>query len=180
LILDGECNQDIDLAARGIVEGPPPQICAGPAALAGALAAHIGDRAEAKVTFPHVARSLVVNGSLHPASLQQIAVAAAEGFFDENWKALNEAVEGSGSERALQIGGCVRRVLDSAHFDALVVFGGDTAFGIHRALGAHPFEPIGEIAPGVALSRSRGLLWITKAGGFGPPDILATIRKRLT
>jgi D-threonate/D-erythronate kinase len=180
VILDGECNRDIELAARGIMEGPPPQVCAGPAALAGALAKRIGAKTKPRITCPAVSRCLVVNGSLHPTSLQQMAFAEKSGFFDENWKALDETVEGSGSERALRTGECVRRILRSARFDALIVFGGDTAFGIHRSLGSEPFQAIGEIAPGVAVSRSSNLLWITKAGGFGPPDILARIRKRLT
>lgn len=180
LILDGECNRDIDAAALTIIEGRQLQICAGPAALAGALANQISAEAQPQLQSPRVSRCLVVNGSLHPTSVQQIAQAKQLGFFDQNWKLVEEAVAGSGSERALRIGECVRRTLNSEPFEALVVFGGDTAFGIHRALGSHPFRALGEIASGVALSNSGDLLWITKAGGFGPPDILAQIRSRLT
>jgi uncharacterized protein YgbK (DUF1537 family) len=64
--------------------------------------------------------------------------------------------------------------------DALVVFGGDTAFGIHKALGGQPFEVWGEVLPGVPLSRSGDLFWITKAGGFGAADVLCGIRRILT
>jgi uncharacterized protein YgbK (DUF1537 family) len=179
LILDGECNGDIDAAARMILEAVPPRICAGPAALAGSLAQLIGSPA-GRIEFPPVSRCLVVNGSMHPASIQQMNVAKEHGIFDDHWKALGETMDGSGSERALLVGEYVRRILSSEDFDAVIVFGGDTAFGIHRALGSAPFEAIGEIAPGVAVSRSDDLLWITKAGGFGAPDILATIRRRLT
>jgi D-threonate/D-erythronate kinase len=179
VVLDGECNADIEAAARSIIAEAPPQICAGPAAFAQALAYQMGSQSERKIPLPRAPRCLVVNGSLHPASFEQMALAREQALFDEDWKAFDEGVKGSGRERASQVGERVRRILAAARFDAVVVFGGDTAFGIHRALGSDPFEAIGEIAPGVAVSRSGDLLWVTKAGGFGPPDILATIRERL-
>ncbi len=180
LVLHGECDEDVEAAARSILQGPPPRVCAGPAALAEALAAHMQSPARGTSPLPKVVRCLVVNGSLHPVSLKQMSTAAEHNFFDEGWNALEENVEGTGSERALRAGECVRRMLSTNRFDSLVVFGGDTAFGIHRALGSFPFAGIGEAAPGVAISRSGDLLWITKAGGFGTPDILQTIRRRLT
>ncbi|HEX4808090.1 MAG TPA: four-carbon acid sugar kinase family protein [Bryobacteraceae bacterium] len=179
LILDGECNADIHAAAGKILECPAPQICAGPAALAGALAERLHP-GKHRNSLPSGLRCLVVNGSLHPASIRQMSFAQEQGLFNGNWKRLDEEIEGADSERALETGLCVRHMLASSSFDALIVFGGDTAFGIHCALGALPFESIGEIAPGVPISRSGGLLWITKAGGFGPPDLLSTIRNRLT
>lgn len=180
LVLDGESNADIEAAAHSIVEQAPPQICAGPAAFAQALAHQMGSPSERKIPLPRVSRCLVVNGSLHPASIQQMALAREQSLFDNDWKAFDDPVEGSGGPRALHVGECVRRTLAAARFDAVVVFGGDTAFGIHLALGSNPFEAIGEIAAGVPVSRSGNLLWVTKAGGFGPPDILRTIRERLT
>lgn len=180
VILDAECTRDIELAARVILDGPPPQICAGPAAIAEALAAGIGNDRTANVQLPHVGRCLVVNGSMHPASLEQMSIAIEAGVLDEHWKAFDLPVDGSGRQRALHVGDHVRRILDAESFDAIIVFGGDTAFGVHRVLGSAPFEVIGEIMPGVPVSRSGDLIWITKAGGFGPPDILAEIRKRLS
>jgi uncharacterized protein YgbK (DUF1537 family) len=64
--------------------------------------------------------------------------------------------------------------------DAVVVFGGDTAFGIHHAFGAPAFDSYCEVYPGVPLSRCGDLFWITKAGGFGARDLLCEIRRRLT
>ena len=180
LILDGESNRDVDLAASSILQSSAPRICAGPAALAEALAMQLNPQTTPHIKFRRIRRCLVVNGSLHSISLAQIAAAEERGILDENWKLLNEPVEGSGSERALRVGECVKRILSFERFEAMLVFGGDTALGIHRALGSHSFEAVGEIAPGVAVSSSAGLLWITKAGGFGPPDILARIRNRLT
>lgn len=180
LVLDGESNSDVEAAVHAILTGPRPHLCAGPAALAGALARHFQRGIRPSFRLPKVSRCLVVNGSLHPVSLQQMKLASEQGFFDDNWIRLDEPIEGSGMERAINTGKRVCRALDSSHFDAVLVFGGDTAFGIHRSLGASPFESKGEIAPGIPVSESGGLLWITKAGGFGPPGIIASIRDRLT
>lgn len=174
LVFDGESDADVDAAVQTILAEPVPPLCAGPAALAEALARHFGSTVE--VDLPDEPRCLVVNGSLHPASIQQMAFAQQNGLFDENWMCFNDLIEGAGLERALKLGESVRRKLESSSFNTLVVFGGDTAFGIHQALGSHPLRSHGEILPGVPLSESDGLQWITKAGGFGSIDVLRTIR----
>jgi uncharacterized protein YgbK (DUF1537 family) len=65
----------------------------------------------------------------------------------------------------------------------LVVFGGDTAFGVADALGIGNFQPVREISQGVVISRAEqagmDLHLVTKAGGFGAPDILTKIRDTL-
>ena len=58
--------------------------------------------------------------------------------------------------------------------------GGDTAFEIHKALGARDFRTCGEVVPGVPVSRCGDLIWITKAGGFGGPELLRELRNKLT
>jgi uncharacterized protein YgbK (DUF1537 family) len=55
-----------------------------------------------------------------------------------------------------------------------VLTGGDTALNVLRQLGAFGFELIGELEPGIPEARligSNGIV-ITKAGGFGDPDVL--------
>ncbi|MBV9443220.1 MAG: hypothetical protein JO217_11040 [Acidobacteriaceae bacterium] len=177
-VMDGETADDVEKAASLVLANTPPRICAGPASLAGALARKIGYGTASQVVKAR--RCLVVNGSLHPSSLAQIHAARDEGIFDGVWELLDEHVESEGSQRAASVGNLVRRKLEDGRYDALVVFGGDTAFGIHRALGSTPFESIGEITAGVAVARSADLLWITKAGGFGCPGLLRTIREQLT
>lgn len=177
-VMDGETADDVDNAASLVLANSPPQICAGPASLAGALARKMGSGTASQ--FGKARRCLVVNGSLHPSSLAQIHAARHEGIFDGLWELLDEHVEGAGSHRAASVGNLVRKKLWNGRFDALVVFGGETAFGIHHALGSTPFESIGEITTGVAVARSADLLWITKAGGFGRPGLLRTIREQLT
>lgn len=62
-----------------------------------------------------------------------------------------------------------------------MIFGGDTAYRILQAFGAPALWPLGEVIPGVPISRVEGLdmYWITKAGGFGPVDALTAIRGAL-
>lgn len=161
-VLDGEITADIEAAAREILSQNPPPVAAGPAALAGFL----GHKPAFET--PRLSRCLVVNGSLHPASATQIEFARSSGVLDHHWLSCDRNPE------------CVRQMLAQGHFDALIVFGGDTAFDIHRALGTPDFHTYGELVPGVPLSKSGDLFWITKAGGFGPPELLYDIRKRMT
>jgi uncharacterized protein YgbK (DUF1537 family) len=173
-ILDGESIADLEFAAQSILQQDAPPIAAGPAALAACL------RSGCKTApLPRVSRSLVVNGSMHPVSAEQIDFARAHDCFDDEWIYFEGTRCGEGFERAAKIGEQVRQKLNESRFDALIVFGGDTALGIHRALGSHDFRPYGEAAPGVPVSRGGDLFWITKAGGFGPPDLLCDIRRRL-
>lgn len=178
-VLDGETDEDILAAADRILFTDPPALAAGPAGLAAALARRIGHGAHALEVEP-VRRCLVVNGSRHPASLVQVDAACGERVFDDGWELFDEPIVGEGVERARRLGRRVVARIRDENFDGLVVFGGDTAFGIHAALGAPLFQSLGEVLPGVPASRTPGLLWITKAGGFGEPDVLGTIRRRLS
>lgn len=178
-VLDGETDADVQAAAAEVLAHDPPALAVGPAALAGALARRIG-RGSRPLEAPAVGRCLVVNGSRHAASLEQIRTARAEGVFNEGWELFDETVSGEGLSRARRLGRRVARRVRQGSFDALAVFGGDTAYGIHAAFGAPVFRALGEIVEGVPLSRAANLLWITKAGGFGEPGVLGTIRRRLS
>jgi uncharacterized protein YgbK (DUF1537 family) len=64
----------------------------------------------------------------------------------------------------------------------IAVFGGDTAFGVVTALDIRSLEPVREICQGTVASRvlpgSRAaaeLHLVTKAGGFGPIDVVDRI-----
>lgn len=166
-VLDGELNADIEAAALDIVQRNPPPLAAGPASLAGALARCL-ELNPGNPPLPRLPGCLVVNGSLHPASAAQIEFAHANGAIDGDWICC---------ERDPQ---SVLTMLAEAHYDGLIVFGGDTAFDIHRALDARDFHTYGEVVAGVPLSRRGNLIWVTKAGGFGTPELLCELRKRLT
>ncbi len=181
VVLDGVSNADVLAAAERITAMDPPPLAAGPAALAGALAQCIPSLCRGEVRAPpRLPRCLVINGSQHPASIAQVAFARGHCCFEGGWRYFDDAPGSGGRDRAGQTGERVRGLIAASPVDALVVFGGDTAFGIHRALGGRPFEVWGEVLPGVPLSHCGDLFWVTKAGGFGAPDILCDIRRALT
>lgn len=66
-----------------------------------------------------------------------------------------------------------------ARADTLVVFGGDTAMGILRALGPCRLDPVCQITPGVVYARLRAcgrqINFVSKAGSLGPQDVVARV-----
>lgn len=167
-VWDGQVDEDIEQAAERLLGGAAPVLAAGPAALAEALARRMG-AGNSTVRFPAVRRCLVVNGSLHPQSARQAAAMVS----DEEWIVWARGGPGIGAK--------VREVVDRV--DGIFIFGGDTAFEVLRSLGCEKLRPLGEILPGVPLSlvehAGRDLIFLTKAGGFGPVDILPSIRRLL-
>jgi uncharacterized protein YgbK (DUF1537 family) len=61
---------------------------------------------------------------------------------------------------------------------AVILFGGDTALAVWRALGISTLVPLGELFPGIAVSRSGQRIFVTKAGGYGTPDLVAEILRK--
>ncbi|MGC8760902.1 MAG: four-carbon acid sugar kinase family protein [Bryobacteraceae bacterium] len=163
VIHDGACEEDLERAADALLAEPPPWLAAGPAGFLGVLVRRLG-LARQPAPLPQMPECLVINGSLHPASQAQMAAAEAAGVFCGRWRAgqIRDAAAAPG---------------------ALIVFGGDTAREVLRGFGDPPLHPAAELAPGVVASwfeagpRRRWL--ITKAGGFGPPDLLIRLKARL-
>ncbi|WP_031500367.1 four-carbon acid sugar kinase family protein [Bryobacter aggregatus] len=175
-ILDGETDQDLIEAARMVLASGPGTIAAGSAALAEALASELHPTHQPPREWPKIRRCLIVNGSLHETSIAQIANAPKA----PNWELLQIHTSQKGLEHAKLTALAAKERLRQERFDTLIVFGGDTAYAIHHALGNPRFHPLGEILPGAVFSRSGSLNWITKAGGFGNPDFLCDIRERCT
>jgi uncharacterized protein YgbK (DUF1537 family) len=72
------------------------------------------------------------------------------------------------------------RVLDRARTDLVAVTGGDTAHALIRALRPRRFELLGAPADGLALGHltrdgAATLPVLTKAGGFGRPDLFTAL-----
>jgi uncharacterized protein YgbK (DUF1537 family) len=61
---------------------------------------------------------------------------------------------------------------------AMMIFGGDTARAVWRKLGVESLTPWGEALPGVAVSSSGPWVFITKAGGYGEPDLVERVLER--
>ena len=168
-IHDAESEDDV---ARSVAEAlacqPTPVLC-GPANVAGHLGRALGLTTLALERRHPTVRCLVVNGSMHQRSAAQIEDGAAR-----HWPGWSFIAQG---HRAAQE---VARLWARDSFDTLVVFGGDTAFSILEAIGWTELTSLGEIAPGVPVSRTGALQLVTKAGGFGPVDVLSRIRDGLT
>lgn len=175
VVFDGRDDDDVARAARTIVASGAYRIVAGPAAIAGALADIFGT--PCAIEWPAVRSCLVVNGSRHEMSRLQIEYALQTGTI-----ALDDGAPWRlcCAETLCPVS-WVRRLLAERDFDGLMVFGGDTAFGIIESLGMPLLRPIAEILPGVPVSRIDGRreLLITKAGGFGTPDLIERLRSKL-
>src|SRR5262249_8235426 len=185
VVFDGRESSDVREAARTILSSPQYRVVAGPAAIAGALAEELGN--PMPEAWPKIPRCLVVNGSRNEVSKCQIQRALTCGIVsrtaDAAWRVFEWAIPAGADplEVAAGTGRRVHRLLDENEFNAVLVFGGDTAFGIVKSLGLPPLRPLREIVPGVPVSRIDGRreLLITKAGGFGAPGLIANLADRL-
>ena len=176
-----DVEEDVAKAARRILQAAPPSLAAGTGALAGELAQRMEIQRGGKPSLPRIRSCLIMNGSLHDASARQLEHLAG----DEDWSVMQWTPQTGQSpmEIADENGRGIRDALKSASFDAVLVCGGDTVYGMLKAVGFPPIRPMGEVVTGVAISRvaidGRDIYLITKAGGFGEIDILTQIRKKL-
>lgn len=77
------------------------------------------------------------------------------------------------------IGELVKKILERTVVGNLVVFGGDTLYGIMDKIPCDGILPVAEIAPGIVaakvISKTREFCIITKAGGFGRKNVVGVI-----
>jgi D-threonate/D-erythronate kinase len=178
IVADAESDADLDALVDAALATTPVPLLVGSAGLAQALAVRLGLRGE-RVELPIGARWLVVAGSLHPATRRQVREARAAGL-----TVLATAERDSGDR-----GAAVARLIEQAMaalqrepWDLVVVTGGETAVALWSALGAERLDLVGAPAPGLAFGHLRvpgrePLPLLTKAGGFGPPDLLTSLQK---
>jgi uncharacterized protein YgbK (DUF1537 family) len=157
-IFDGETPEDVQSAAVAALSGTRPVVVAGPAALAGALAKALDIARVTPEKWPEVSDCVVINGSAHPASAAQVHMALEKGIpwaFDRT----------------------------AGTHDTLIIFGGDTARGVLHRLDDPVLYPLGEVLPGVPVSlfehEGRRRVLVSKAGGYGAPDLLLRLYERL-
>lgn len=189
LVFDGETDGHLADAARAIVSDETMRIAVGPAGLAEYIAAAMDLPKGEPLQCPPVCTCLILNGSRHERSAQQVRSLAA---FD--WQVI-DTVHGpsvSATEAAKDNATALVRQAALELPDALFIIGGDTAFAVVRELGFPALRAIEEPVPGVAVSRilaedlqkalparRRALILITKAGGFGEDDTLVRVYKQL-
>lgn len=187
VIHDSETHGDVVDAVSSAMREPATTIIAGPASVAGEIARKMDCPRVPPPPFPRIRRCLIVNGSRHELSQRQIQHAGQNGW---------ATTAASGEWRILQVrpgpathphkvasatGRAVVESLDASSVDALMIFGGDTAYGVMQAFSCPLLEPIGEVLPGVPVSRvlERDLFLITKAGAFGEHDVIRRIKEIL-
>jgi uncharacterized protein YgbK (DUF1537 family) len=202
-VCDATSESDMEIAARKFVQSDRFRLAAGPAGFVGHLAPLLDLPRTAPQRIPLVRRAVVLNGSLNEVSARQISYARDRGFSSimangtaaaakrRGWAILDHDFgQCEPLEYAARLSKSVCGSLRREEFDAVIVFGGDTAFAILDEL-CHPeMRPIGEVVEGVPISaigrkaaglKGEGPLYlISKAGGFGPVDVLHRIRTNLT
>ena len=194
-VCDGETDRDLQQAAELLLARGGRMLAAGPAGLAKYIARQISSTPLATPPIPRLPRCLVINGSRHEQSCRQIDYAKSLGWSictpgeissaKDQWRILQPQHDAPKppAEFAADMGSVVGELIRRTQLDGLIVFGGDTAYAILRAIGEACLYPIAEILPGVPFARigppERKLHIVTKAGGFGPVDVLSQIRVRL-
>ncbi|MCS7024318.1 MAG: four-carbon acid sugar kinase family protein [Bryobacteraceae bacterium] len=174
-IHDAETEFEMERIAESL--WPAEEIAAGPAGFAGQWARLLPLPTSTPPPLPRVAKPFVVCGSLHPNSRAQSELA----------RQLGVGVLESPPQRvpnpqqaAKEIAACAAKAVHSGRADILILFGGDTAREVFDALGCCELSSGGEIAPGVPVSFTEsGFPVITKAGGFGKPELIREILESL-
>jgi D-threonate/D-erythronate kinase len=201
IVADAETDADLEALAAAAL-ATRSLVLAGSAGLAGAVAVALGF-APPSITCPAPGAWLIVAGSLHPATRAQIAALTAAGVAGVRlprsgeadlapvmaalhqgrpaFIAIHEGLDPSRERVAATLADLARRAL-AARPTMVAVTGGQTAHALMRACGAAHLELVGAPAPGLALGRlvaSDGgtLPLLTKAGGFGPPDLYLTLAR---
>ena len=159
------CDAQTEADFRGIweaVEGAAePPLLAGSAGLL-AVCCH---RISAPDTGPLRNRTwIVVCGSMNPVAREQA--------LRSPWPVVYPGREPDG-----------RPLVEQGPAMGLIIFGGDTAAALFASLGVQELEAGGEILPGLPCSwiqaGGRRIPVITKAGGFGPLDVLDRLRHEM-
>ena len=178
-VADAESDSDLEALVDAAFAVEPPPLLVGAAGLGRALARRLGLAVEG-VALPPAARWLIVGGSLHPVSRGQIAHARLEGL---SVLATPDESAGEPTRVADRLAREAARLLGEGKFDAVAVTGGDTAVALFRALGADRLDLVGAPSIGLALgwlsTPGRPPLWLlTKAGGFGAPNLFVSLARR--
>jgi uncharacterized protein YgbK (DUF1537 family) len=196
---DAETDADLTSLARAALS-VPGTLAAGSAGLGRALSRALGLAGPA-AALPAGSARLVVVGSLHPASRAQldalrhagVVVVTVDGLghgdpapaiaaLERGRPAVVASVLTPAPREAVarHLAQAAARILERAPADLAAVTGGDTAHALIRALRPRRFDLLGAPAEGLALGRlalegTRTLPLLTKAGGFGRPDLFTTL-----
>ena len=193
LVVDAATDDDLAHLAEALDRAGSGAVAVGSAGLAAALARrHGGAQARPRATSSR--RVLVVVSSVHPQARLQVERLRERcaGDGDDDVEVITTPTErapaGAPAPHATAI---ARRLADgvadrlaTGTFDALVLVGGDGAAAVLDRLRADRVLIGSAVVPGAPEGRilggpADGLRIVTKSGGFGDPDTLATLVRRL-
>lgn len=165
LICDAETEGDVAALHVECRNARLFPLIAGPAGGIRAWAGGSAEKPPRRAWVEDVPHWLVVCGSRHPVARAQLKHARQLGF-------PLLATPGAEFENAeAELTALAERAAAAAKGGA-VIFGGDTALAVWRAMGIARLVPLGELMPGVAVSRAGGCTFVTVAGGFSAPGML--------
>jgi uncharacterized protein YgbK (DUF1537 family) len=175
-VADAETDADLAALVDAVLALPAPPLLAGAAGLARALAARLGVLATG-LLLPAASHVLIVAGSLHPSTRAQVDTARAAGL---HVVATPDSATAVNREAAARLAAEAARILDAGDVDLVIVTGGETAVALYRALATERIDLVGAPLAGLALGHLRAprhpaLPVITKAGGFGDPNLFVTL-----
>jgi uncharacterized protein YgbK (DUF1537 family) len=178
VVADAETDADLEALVEAVLELDTPPLLVGSAGLALALARRLG-LAAARVDLPAAERWLIVAGSQHPITRRQVDAAREAGL---TVLATPEAPQPDRAAAVAELAAQARARLETERFDVVLVTGGETLVALYHALGAERLDLEGAPRPGLALGRVRApgrdpLTLITKAGGFGEPDLFVSLAR---
>ncbi len=196
LVCDARSEQDLRDIWQAVEDSGASVVMAGSAGLMAAKCARL-DGAGLAVETLAGRQWVVACGSMNPATRRQLegcpwmvlyppatAAEAEHCLMREGGGVLATPPERSDEDVTPWLVSLVQAVRRKACPGGLIVFGGDTAASILAACGIRSLEPAGEILPGVPCSwvelEGAATPLITKAGGFGAPDLLRRLISEIT
>ncbi|MDX3974924.1 four-carbon acid sugar kinase family protein [Shinella sp.] len=178
----GEAGIDLLVGARGLAEALAERMSGNAAAVAAEIPAGPG---------------LFVIGSRDPITLAQIEALRSDGDLrylrapngrladaraDGSALTLVQAVAGEADVTSAEVSQALAESVCPALTDVastLLFSGGATAEALLKTMGIVRFRLLGECLPGLGLAHAQGHCIIAKSGGFGQPDTLQEIARRL-
>jgi len=186
LLLAGSAGLASALSAALGHEGAPPPLPAGRDWLVVAGSRHPATRAQLDALVAAGATLVRVD----PAARGDAGARSATALFPAiealraGRPAIVASVDGAGREAiAAALAAAASRVLAEIRPALTCATGGETAHALLRALGASRLDLVGAPASGLALGElvsatGPGRLLLTKAGGFGPPDLFIQLMRQ--
>ena len=176
LVCDALADDDLDRIAAVLRAAPVRPLVAGAGGFAARWVGDVPGKSGRRPKLPRARNPLVVSGSRHPASERQVDTARRSGI---PCVTPAEVIGRRPEDVARALAASALRRIDTTAPDVLVLFGGDTATAVLGALGCTVLTPLGEVRPGVPVSTWERMTIVTKAGGFGDDDVVASIMEAL-